>query len=130
MILSKGFDLYDKLNNSDNYVFSHNDLNKTNILWRDRFFFLDWEYSSFNHPLFDIASISNTYNLSKADRRILLKAYTNNKSSELNDKNLREWMLFNHYLEYIWNISLIQNGNIDQNALNLRKLEKKLKNII
>jgi thiamine kinase-like enzyme len=130
MILSKGFDLYDKLNNSDNYVFSHNDLNKTNILWRDRFFFLDWEYSSFNHPLFDIASISNTYNLSKADRLILLKAYTNNKSSELNDKNLREWMLFNHYLEYIWNISLIQNGNIDQNALNLRKLEKKLKNII
>ena len=130
MILSKGFDLYDKLNNSDIYVFSHNDLNKTNILWRDRFFFLDWEYSSFNHPLFDIASISNTYNLSKADRLILLKAYTNNKSSELNDKNLREWMLFNHYLEYIWNISLIQNGNIDQNALNLRKLEKKLKNII
>jgi thiamine kinase-like enzyme len=130
IILRKGFDLYDKLNNSDNYVFSHNDLNKTNILWRNKFFFLDWEYSSFNHPLFDIAAISNTYNLSKADRLILLKAYANNQSSELNDKNLREWMLFNHYLEYIWNISLIQNGNIDQNALNLKKLEKKLKNII
>ena len=130
VILRKGFNLYDKLNNSDNYVFSHNDLNKTNLLWRDRFFFLDWEYSSFNHPLFDIASISNAYNLSKVDRAILWKANTNNEYSALNDKNLREWMLFCHYLEYIWSISLIQNGKIDQNALNLKKLEKKLENII
>lgn len=130
VILRKGFNLYDKLNNSDNYVFSHNDLNKTNLLWRDRFFFLDWEYSSFNHPLFDIASISNAYNLSKVDRAILWKAYTNYEYSALNDKNLREWMLFCHYLEYIWSISLIQNGKIDQNALNLKKLEKKLENII
>ena len=130
VILRKGFNLYDKLNNSDNYVFSHNDLNKTNLLWRDRFFFLDWEYSSFNHPLFDIASISNAYNLSQVDRAILWKAYTNNEYSALNDKNLREWMLFCHYLEYIWSISLIQNGKIDQNVLNLKKLEKKLENII
>ena len=130
VILRKGFNLYDKLNNSDNYVFSHNDLNKTNLLWRDRFFFLDWEYSSFNHPLFDIASISNAYNLSKVDRAILWKAYTNYEYSALNDKNLREWMLFCHYLEYIWSISLIQNGKIDQNVLNLKKLEKKLENII
>jgi len=130
IILHRGFDLYDKLNNSDNYVFSHNDLNKTNLLWRDGLFFLDWEYSSFNNPFFDIASISNTYNLSKVDRAILWKAYTNNESSALNDKNLREWMLFCHYLEYIWSISLIQNGKIDQNVLNLKKLEKKLENII
>jgi tRNA A-37 threonylcarbamoyl transferase component Bud32 len=130
VILRKGFNLYDKLNNSDNNVFSHNDLNKTNLLWRDRLFFLDWEYSSFNNPFFDIASISNAYNLSKVDRAILWKAYTNNEYSALNDKNLREWMLFCHYLEYIWSISLIQNGKIDQNALNLKKLEKKLKNII
>ena len=130
VILRKGFNLYDKLNNSDNYVFSHNDLNKTNLLWRDRLFFLDWEYSSFNNPFFDIASISNAYNLSQVDRAILWKAYTNNEYSALNDKNLREWMLFCHYLEYIWSISLIQNGKIDQNALNLKKLEKKLKNII
>jgi len=39
-------------------------------------------------------------------------------------------MLFCHYLEYMWSISLIQNGKIDQNTLNLKKLEKKLKNII
>ena len=130
IILHRGFDLYDKLNNSNNYVFSHNDLNKTNLLWRDRLFFLDWEYSSFNNPFFDIASISNAYNLSKVDRAILWKAYTNNEYSVLNDTNLREWMLFCHYLEYMWSISLIQNGKIDQNTLNLKKLEKKLKNII
>ena len=130
IILHRGFDLYDKLNNSDNYVLSHNDLNKTNLLWRDRLFFLDWEYSSFNNPFFDIASISNAYNLSKVDRAILWKAYTNNEYSALNDTNLREWMLFCHYLEYMWSISLIQNGKIDQNTLNLKKLEKKLKNII
>ena len=130
IILHRGFDLYDKLNNSDNYVFSHNDLNKTNLLWRDRLFFLDWEYSSFNNPFFDIASICNAYNLSKVDRAILWKAYTNNEYSVLNDTNLREWMHFCHYLEYMWSISLIQNGKIDQNILNLKKLEKKLKNII
>ena len=130
IILHRGFDLYDKLNNSDNYVLSHNDLNKTNLLWRDRLFFLDWEYSSFNNPFFDIASLSNAYNLSKVDRAILWKAYTNNEYSVLNDTNLREWMHFCHYLEYMWSISLIQNGKIDQNTLNLKKLEKKLKNII
>lgn len=130
IILHRGFDLYDKLNNSDNYVFSHNDLNKTNLLWRDRLFFLDWEYSSFNNPFFDIASISNAYNLSKVDRAILWKAYTNNEYSALNDTNLREWMLFCHYLEYMWSLSLIQNGKIDKKILNLKKLEKKLKNII
>ena len=130
IILHRGFDLYDKLNNSNNYVFSHNDLNKTNLLWRDRLFFLDWEYSSFNNPFFDIASLSNAYNLSKVDRAILWKAYTNNEYSALNDTNLREWMLFCHYLEYMWSISLIQNGKIDQNTLNLKKLEKKLKNTI
>ena len=130
IILHRGFDLYDKLNNSDNYVFSHNDLNKMNLLWRDRLFFLDWEYSSFNNPFFDIASLSNAYNLSKVDRAILWKAYTNNEYSVLNDTNLREWMHFCHYLEYMWSISLIQNGKIDQNTLNLKKLEKKLINII
>ena len=130
IILHRGFDLYDKLNNSDNYVFSHNDLNKTNLLWRDGLFFLDWEYSSFNNPFFDIASISNAYNLSKVDRAILWKAYTNNEYSALNDTNLREWMLFCHYLEYMWSLSLIQNGKIDKKILNLKKLEKKLKNII
>ena len=130
IILHRGFDLYDKLNNSDNYVLSHNDLNKTNLLWRDRLFFLDWEYSSFNNPFFDIASLSNAYNLSKVDRAILWRAYTNNEYSVLNDTNLREWMHFCHYLEYMWSISLIQNGKIDQNTLNLKKLEKKLKNII
>ena len=130
IILHRGFDLYDKLNNSDDYVFSHNDLNKTNLLWRDRLFFLDWEYSSFNNPFFDIASISNAYNLSKVDRAILWKAYTNNEYSALNDTNLREWMLFCHYLEYMWSLSLIQNGKIDKKILNLKKLEKKLKNII
>ena len=130
IILHRGFDLYDKLNNSNNYVFSHNDLNKTNLLWRDRLFFLDWEYSSFNNPFFDIASLSNAYNLSKVDRAILWRAYTNNEYSVLNDTNLREWMHFCHYLEYMWSISLIQNGKIDQNTLNLKKLEKKLKNII
>ena len=130
IILHRGFDLYDKLNNSNNYVFSHNDLNKTNLLWRDGLFFLDWEYSSFNNPFFDIASISNAYNLSKVDRAILWKAYTNNEYSALNDTNLREWMLFCHYLEYMWSLSLIQNGKIDKKILNLKKLEKKLKNII
>jgi thiamine kinase-like enzyme len=130
IILHRGFDLYDKLNNSDNYVFSHNDLNKTNLLWRDGLFFLDWEYSSFNNPFFDIASISNAYNLSKVDRAILWKAYSNNEYSALNDTNLREWMLFCHYLEYMWSISLIQNGKIHPKHLNLKKLEKKLKNII
>ena len=130
IILHRGFDLYDKLNNSNNYVFSHNDLNKTNLLWRDRLFFLDWEYSSFNNPFFDIASLSNAYNLSKVDRAILWKAYTNNEYSALNDTNLREWMLFCHYLEYMWSLSLIQNGKIDKKILNLKKLEKKLKNII
>ena len=127
IILHRGFDLYDKLNNSDNYVFSHNDLNKTNLLWRDRLFFLDWEYSSFNNPFFDIASISNAYNLSKVDRAILWKAYTNNKSSALNDKNLREWMLFCHYLEYMWSISLIQNGKIHPEAPKSKKIREKIK---
>ena len=44
---------------------------------------------------------------------------------------LEKWMLFGHYLEYIWAAYfVIQNGKIDPKDLNLQNLEKKLKNII
>lgn len=130
-ILARGFKLYDELFKSDDLVFCHNDLNKTNLLWSNKLILLDWEYSSFNSPYFDIASISNTYNLSINERVIMLDSYNKKgKSLLFNNGILEKWMIFSHYLDYIWAASLVSHGKIDSKGINLQNLEKKLKNII
>lgn len=49
--------------NASNKVFCHNDLVPGNILFGNKLYLIDWEYSGMNDPLFDVASFINENNL-------------------------------------------------------------------
>ena len=59
-------------------VFSHNDLHPKNLLWNNKYYFLDWEYAGLNHPCFDIASLVRSFELNQSQTNELLQGYKAN----------------------------------------------------
>ena len=106
MFFRKTSDLYNELvNDGVKMVFSHNDLHSGNLLWNSKYYFLDWEFSSSNHPCFDIASLVRSFNLNENQIRFLSKGY------QLNDEIfnfyvLQKWITFIDFLDQIWEIVL------------------------
>jgi thiamine kinase-like enzyme len=86
-------------------VLSHNDLNQDNLLWKNKFYFLDWEYASLNHPCFDIASLVNTYKLDPSQINDLLIGYGGDREL-FAIRRLKDWIEFIHHLDEIWKISV------------------------
>ncbi|MFL2718023.1 MAG: phosphotransferase [Gammaproteobacteria bacterium] len=86
-------------------VLSHNDLNQDNLLWKNKFYFLDWEYASLNHPCFDLASLVNTYKLVPSQIHDLSIGYGGDQELFVMDR-LKDWIEFIHYLDVIWKISV------------------------
>jgi len=86
-------------------VLSHNDLNQDNLLWKNKFYFLDWEYASINHPCFDLASLVNTYKLDPSQIHDLSIGYGGDQELFAMHR-LKDWIEFIHYLDEIWKISV------------------------
>ncbi len=86
-------------------VFSHNDLHQKNLLWNNKYYFLDWEYAGLNHPCFDIASLVRSLELNQSQINELLQGYKSNSKFSQMDELIR-WIKFIDYLEEIWSISL------------------------
>ena len=86
-------------------VLSHNDLNQGNLLWKNKFYFLDWEYASLNHPCFDLASLVNTYKLDPFQIHDLSIGYGGDQELFAMER-LKDWIEFIHYLDEIWKISV------------------------
>ena len=86
-------------------VLSHNDLNQDNLLWKNKFYFLDWEYASLNHPCFDLASLANTYKLDPFQIHDLSIGYGGDQELFAMER-LKDWIEFIHYLDEIWKISV------------------------
>ena len=86
-------------------VLSHNDLNQDNLLWKNKFYFLDWEYASLNHPCFDLASLVNTYKLDPFQIHDLSIGYGGDQELFAMER-LKDWIEFIHYLDEIWKISV------------------------
>ena len=127
-LINKGFNLYKRLCDDDiESVLSHNDLNKSNILFNQRFFFLDWEYASINHPYFDIATISVSFNLNLKDINALWSGYDKN-CSVLDIDKLHEWMTFSYFLDYMWRLSLVKVSDLSSGDLDIATLERKIAN--
>lgn len=58
------------------FAVCHNDLLAGNILvGSDRFWLIDWEYSGFGNPLFDLGGIASNNNFSLQEERVLLEVY-------------------------------------------------------
>ena len=128
-LIRKGFTLYSEICNQDDpCVFSHNDLNRTNLLFSNKIYFLDWEYASFNSPYFDIASLIASFNLNKEETNILLKGYSGN-SFTINLEKLKKWVIFTYYLDYLWRKSIVKLDNSYYKSMKLDKIEHFLLNL-
>ena len=106
LMLKKALALYDKLNTDGvRKVLSHNDLHRSNLLWDNKYYFLDWEYSGLNHPCFDIASLVKSFQLNQSQITELSNGYKGNKQLFHVD-TLNQWIEFIYYLEEIWRLSV------------------------
>ena len=106
MFFRKASDLYNELvDDGVKMVFSHNDLHPGNLIWNSKYYFLDWEFSSSNHPCFDIASLVRSFNLNENQIRFLSKGYQPNDEI-FNFDVLQKWITFIDFLDQIWEIAL------------------------
>ena len=128
--LDRGFSIFDRLSdNSNEYVLSHNDLNKSNIILNQNLYFLDWEYAGPNDPYFDLASISMSLELNDDDINYLWKGYSGNKSL-LDREKLQNWSIFSIFLDYMWCLTVADLSKITNKELQIRALENKLANFL
>lgn len=70
--------LIEKSTGSHKLVFTHNDLNATNILKEndsERLWLIDWENSGYNFAILDMASLSKNNNFNKDEDRFILNEY-------------------------------------------------------
>ena len=87
---------------SDEQVFSHNDLNKTNILSDNvNIIFIDFEYSSMNSRYCDIARIIESFSFNDNETETFLELYGMEANSNI-IKSIDEWSLANTYIDLIW----------------------------
>ena len=106
MFFRQASDLYNELvDDGVKMVFSHNDLHSGNLIWNSKYYFLDWEFSSSNHPCFDIASLVKSFNLNDNQIRFLSKGYQLNNEI-FNFGVLQKWITFIDFLDQIWEIVL------------------------
>ena len=96
---------YELLQDGKHKVLSHNDLHPANLLWDQKYYFLDWEYSGVNHPCFDIAYLIKSLNLNKREIHEMSLGYKFSSNLFHIDK-VNQWIEFIEYLEEIWKISV------------------------
>ena len=99
-------------------VFCHNDLIFTNFLDDgDRLWIIDWEYSGFNNPLFDLGDFASHCNFSENKEIFLLENYFEKK---INEKLLLEFNSFKCAAilrEAMWSMVAELTSKIDFNFL-------------
>lgn len=89
----------------------HNDLVPENILLNDQsIYFIDWEYSGMNDPLFDIAAFLLESQLTKTQQELFLKYYF--KSNNIDKTKLQKIELYQFTQDVIWFVwTLIKEEN-------------------
>ena len=81
-------DLLEKTSSPHQIVYGHNDLLPANFLDNgSKIWLIDWEYSGFNSPLFDLGGIASNNDFSNEEEINLLEKYFNKKiDNDLNKK--------------------------------------------
>lgn len=89
----------------------HNDLVPENILLnKESIYFIDWEYSGMNDPLFDIAAFLLEANLNPSQKELFLKYYF--KNDNINETILKKIKLYQFSQDVIWFVwTLIKEEN-------------------
>ena len=122
--------LYQLINQTEkennNLVFSHNDLNKNNILINKDICFIDYEYASLNNIHCDLARVIEEFGLNNSQAEHLIDCYGYRDKINFIQK-IDIWKNINTYLDYIWILIMQKKGFIspksDQYLQNLEKIK-------
>ena len=126
-------DLLEKISSPHNIVFSHNDLLPANFLDDgSKLWLIDWEYSGFNNPLFDLGGLASNNNFSENDEIYLLENYFEKKPDTLLIKQYNAMKCASLLRETMWSMVSEITSEIDFNYAeyteeNLQKFENSFK---
>jgi thiamine kinase-like enzyme len=91
-------------------VLCHNDLNADNILCRGNdFIFLDWEYSCYNSPYFDLATLVECFDLGDVEEQQLSDFYWSDEQQTAHLQALQAFRIVVRFTEWLW-LTLKQEG--------------------
>ena len=116
-----------KTNHQEN-VFSHNDLNPTNILFNKNICFIDYEYASLNNKFFDISKIMLSFDMNPNEQNVFLESYGIKNHIDIREKILL-WKQINLYIDYIWSLIMENIHGKEQNFLKSKTLFNKIKQL-
>ena len=116
-----------KTNHQEN-VFSHNDLNPTNILFNKNICFIDYEYASLNNKFFDISKIMLSFDMNPNEQNVFLESYGIKNHIDIREKILL-WKQINLYIDYIWSLIMENIHGKEQNSLKSKILFNKIKQL-
>ncbi|MFT6405445.1 MAG: thiamine kinase-like enzyme [Marinomonas primoryensis] len=84
-------------------VVCHNDLNPKNILMDDQTIWLiDWEYTGMGDPLFDLAVLSRSHNLTQIQQVHLIASYDDSLDIEVTLNKIAQYSLAYSLREMAW----------------------------
>ncbi len=110
------------------YVSCHNDLVAENfILSNDDTYIIDWEYSSRNDPLWDLASLILENNFESIDN--ILSLYFGRKPNEEEKERLNCCIIFQDFLWVLWSIVKCESG-VDYYHYGLERFNRLKRNLI
>ena len=116
-----------KTNNQQN-VFSHNDLNPTNILFNKNICFIDYEYASLNNKFFDISKIMLSYDMKPNEQNVFLESYGIKNHIDIREKILL-WKQINLYIDYIWSLIMENIHSKEQNSSKSKTIFNRIKQL-
>ena len=116
-----------KTNNQQN-VFSHNDLNPTNILFNKNICFIDYEYASLNNKFFDISKIMLSFDMKPNEQNVFLESYGIKNHIDIREKILL-WKQINLYIDYIWSLIMENIHSKEQNSLKSKTIFNRIKQL-
>ena len=94
-------------------MLSHNDLNFSNILIRNKeIIFIDYDYLTINSRYCDLSRIISTFDLNNNQISLFLESYGIENNNETYDK-LKNWNHMNRLIDLIWSV-ITTNKNNDQ----------------
>ena len=128
--------VYTKLNalikmsitNNQQNVFSHNDLNPTNILFNKNICFIDYEYASLNNKFFDISKIMLSYDMKPNEQNVFLESYGIKNHIDIREKILL-WKQINLYIDYIWSLIMENIHSKEQNSSKSKTIFNRIKQL-
>ena len=84
------------------HVLCHNNLSIRNLLFNEKVMFSNWEYAGMNDRYFDLATVAENFDLSLAEKQMLLMSYDDMLPLPMGLKRLEDFRLIRAVLNALW----------------------------